>query len=871
MAQTYDEFLRELDAAPKGVMASIERPPEPQQATAAPRATGVSEYYANRAIRSALGEGTTSLLGMVLPKSIGEPLQTGVRSAMSSLGFPEMAPPGEGSLGRSQRQFGNIVAGITDPMTLAPIGKAGTMLRMAEGGLGATGAEAVGSLGQAIGGQTGQVVGGLVGGALGGTVPQKIGVAKDVVQGGVGRIKSAIKQGQTGEVPQAAKEAVEKVASGYVTNIMKAAQAADPNFLGKIQQSMNEAGQAGVNMPILNLVSNPIVKQEVENLLSRYPSFRANYEKMWNDAKALVEKKASMEYGTPQTAARVKAIGDITSAQKKVARKLSTFDSSIAKISDAYNVSPDNQKLGARLNSLIDAKEKTAMEQAAPAYNDAFKYAEDNALKMPNIEVEKLYTYVKDEKYADIFKTFPALYRKVENVFKPVVGEGLDFNPQTFEITRKTTQEFGAKEIQDLDSLKRELNKVIRTTKDENNLRILTDFKQQVQGSIDAVDPVFAEKYKAADAQYRATVGIPFNSETAKMIDRAKFDENIVPLITRNKSMLQEMLQATGKDGLPIAEAAFMSDFGKYAVVNGVLNTTKANKWLKDNATEISLVPGLKDKIMDSRNAIANIEASKAALNANFARAKAADILGKEGMTVKQIVDKSTSDPAFLTAFMNKHGKNTETLSAIRSFALDDLLSYKNPMDALDDKVKGAFYNRVFEGRLDRVKQLANVSRMLGEFSPDDIGMVIKNSVPKDALEKATSLPANTAFSVIRDRIMSPIQKVFVLTNKAMTGLSARRQDELLQEILIDPKKVEQLAKASQKIVDGDMLTADEAKGFLVNMLRLAEKYVVPGEGAVRGAVVGAEGQSVQSIQQEKQVETYDEFMSKLNETNPKP
>jgi hypothetical protein len=743
------------------------------------------------------------------------------------------------------------------------------MLRMAEGGLGATGAEALGSMGQALGGQTGQTVAGLVGGALGGTIPQKLGVAKDVVQGGVGRIKSAIRQGETGEIPQAAKESVEKIASGYVTNIMKAAQAADPNFLGKIQQSMNEAGQVGVNMPLLNLVSNPIVKQEVENLLSRYPSFRANYEKMWNDAKTLVEKKASMEYGTPQAAAQVKAVGDIASAQKKVARKLSAFDSSIAKISDAYNTATDNQRLGAKLNSLIDAKEKLAKEQATPAYNEAFKYAEDNTLNLPSAEVDKLYSYVKDEKNSAVFKTFPNLYKKVENVFQPSVNEGLEFNPQTLSLDMVETKGFDAKKIADLDSLKKEVNRSIRTTKNEDYVRILSDFKQQVQDSIRAIDPVFAQKYEAADKQYYTSVGIPFDSETARMIDRAKFEENVVPLITRNKSMLQEMLQATGKDGLPIAEAAFMSDFGKYAVVNGVLNTTKANKWLKDNATELSLVPGLKDKIMDSRNAVANIEASKSALNANFARAKAADILGKEGMTVKQIVDKSVIDPAFLTAFMNKHGKSTDTLSAIRSFALDDLLSYKNPMDALDDKVKGAFYNRIFEGRLDRVKQLANVSRMLGEFSPDDIGMVIKNSVPKDALEKATSLPANTAFSVIRDRIMSPIQKVFVLTNKAMTGLSARRQDELLQEILIDPKKVEQLAIASQKIVDGDMLTADEAKGFIVNMLRLAEKYVVPGEGAVRGAVVGAEGQSVQPTQQEKQLETYDEFMSKLNETNP--
>lgn len=870
MPQTIDDLINELEAQsperPVGAVEAISKPVQ-QQATQAPKATGLSEYYLNRAARSALGEGTQSILEMVLPKTIMEPVSAGAEAIRARLGFPKMATPATGGEGRLQAQMGNVVSGATDPLSYLPIGKAPLAMRAVEGFFGAAGGELGGTVGGAVGGPTGQVVGGLLGGGVGGTVPQKVGVAKDIGKAGIERIKQGAAMARGGELPETAKEAIEATASGYVSNIFKAAAAADPNFLKKLQENMSTSGAIGVNTPILNLVDNPVIKSEVEGLLARYPKFKAQYADMWEQAKDVVEKRGRAEFGAPEIASQVKMKSAIAPAQKTIIKKIGAIDKAIQKVGDKYDTTIDNQQLGAKIDGLISAKEDAAMAAVAPSYKSAFDYAKEKGLTLPAESVDALYSSVKDEKVADVFKTFPALFRKVESVFKPTVGEGLDFNPQTLELAQKTVAEFSAKSIEDLDSLKRELNRSIRSTKDETNLRILYDFKDKVQGAIESVDPTFASMYKGADTEYYKTVGIPFNSETAKMVSRAKFDEHIVPMITRNKSMLQEMLKATGEEGAKIAEAAFMQSFGKYAVPDGVLNPKKASKWIKENDAAISLVPGLKEKLLNDKTVVSDLELSKTILSANFARAKAADILGAEGMTAKQIVDKSTSDPAFLTTLLKKHGGDTESLQAIRSFALDNLLSSKNPLDVLNDKVKGPFYNRIFEGRMERIKQLADVSGQLSRFSPDDISIVIKNAVPKDALEKVTSVPGNTAFSVLRDRIMSPIQKVFVLLNKGLTGMSARRQDEMLQEVLINPKEVEKYAIAAQKVVDGGKLTQEEAITFLKKSLQLANRYVKPGEGAIRGAAVGAETQAT-AVQegQQQQPQNIDDLINSLEQ-----
>lgn len=867
MAKTYAEAMAELQAQDNELptIKALRAEPIQEEATAAPKATGLTEYYLNRGARSLLGEGTTSLLGLVLPKSIGEPLQKGYRSQLNRMGLPEMAPPGFGATGRMQSKIGNVVAGATDPLALAPIGKAPLLMRSLEGALGATGAEIGGEVGQGLGGSTGQLVGGVVGGVMGGSVPRKAGLVKDVATTGITKGIAKVKGGGKEELEQL-NVAADQMANGYINNILEAVTATDPNFATKLDKSLFETGQMGVNMPLANLVNNPILRQEVETLLAKSGAFRTKYETMWKDAQDIVNKKALSQYGSPQEAAMLKVGSDIPLAGKKVDKRMQAMDNTIAKVSAAYSAEPNNQKLGARLTTLIDAKEAAAKQAASPAYDDAFKYAEEKGLVLPDTEVERLYNYVRDERNAEIFRTFPNISSKIDRLFSPTVQEGLDFNPVTLEINKMDKPLFGAKEIKDLDSLKKEVNFAIRKTRDDRELRFLTDLKGQIQTSIEAVDPTFSGMYKGADDAYRASVGVPFNSETARMIDRAKFDENVVPLITRNKSMLQEMLQATGDEGIPIAEAAFLGEFGRRAVPNGVLDPKKATQWIKDNSDEISLIPGLREKLEDSRNVVANITDSKDALKANFARAKAADIIGKEGLTIKQIIDKSIADPAYLTTFLKKHGNNEDALTAVRSFALDDLLAYKNPMEAFNDKTKGAFYNRVFGGRLEGIKELAKVSGMISSFDPETINVAIKSAVPKDALAKATGVPANTAFSILRDRIMSPIQKIFVLTNKSLTAKADESTSKMLGDILIDPKRIQHLVSGGKKLETGEQMTMEEANNFLKSVMNFSKKYATPGEGGARGGAVGATTQAQEIQDKPKKPLTYEDAMKQLEE-----
>jgi hypothetical protein len=184
---------------------------------------------------------------------------------------------------------------------------------------------------------------------------------------------------------------------------------------------------------------------------------------------------------------------------------------------------------------------------------------------------------------------------------------------------------FSAATVEDLDSLKREINKQLRKTSEPADIRLLSELKTRVGGHIDNLDPDFVQAYKNADASYFQKVGLPFNSETLKAVDRKKFVEQIAPAIIGNKSNVDEFIKATGEDGIRIAKDAFYDSFSRAALKNDVLDPKAANKWLAKNQGGVSLVPGLDTELRAASNDVAALIAERNRLDAAFKKVECKD------------------------------------------------------------------------------------------------------------------------------------------------------------------------------------------------------------------------------------------------------
>lgn len=803
-----------------------------------PAAENMGQYLINRAGEVVTGKNITDIMSAI---GVGEPMVSGVESARKRIGIvPGMVPPSVGGEGKLQRTAANIVTAPFD--VLSYLGTGGIPLKISQSMAAAAGGDIMGDIGRELG-PTGKegisgFVGGMLGGAGAGMIPGSI---KSTVETGASLVKQAKDVYKEGGGEQA-RAVVDAMANTYVRNIFQGAAKADPNFVQKLQEGVLLSKSLGKDLPVGAMVDNPVIRKEIDKLLATNPDFKAKYQKQWDDATEAVRLKQEKLFGVPAAATPVKVFPTIVGADRKVAGRIEALNQNIAKVSEQVSPTTNYQELGARAENLIEAKKAAARASVQPDYDKAFKIAEDNNLTLPKEAVEDIYTFVSDKTINDIFKTMQPVYKKISAIFKPSQADEMKYDPSTRLIGPVTEISFSDKKVADLDSLKREVNSEIRKTKDETKLRLLEELKSKVNDSIYATgkDTPFAEAYKAADTKYYELVGIPYSSETIKSIGRARWDEAVLPAITKNKSTLSEFLHATRGEGRDIAESAFLLDFDKYTVTNGIVDVKKAERWLKANDTALTLLPGVRGQISDTKNVISSIEQAKGRLEAQFVASKRAEIVSDSGMTSKQIIDAMYRDPQFVSSFIKKHGQNRDTVQALRSIAIDDVLSAANPVELLNDRAKQHTFNRLFGGSLSKVIYLAQSSERLKSHDPSKIATAIEYAIPKDQLEQMTGIPATQAFSQLRNQIISVTQKIANLGSKVYTSAVAKQQEQLLHDLLLDPKQVDNIVKIIEATDKGVPVGKKEAVSFANKIIGISKRYAQrKGIEAVKGAYIG--------------------------------
>jgi len=777
------------------------------------------------------------------------------KSIMSALGTTGAEPQTGG-----QKILAGGLQATTDPLSymfppLAGVKRLGALgqivARPGEQLVVGSGAEAGGIAGEAGGEKvgmpgTGRFLGSLLGGA--GTA-YGAGTALKVVPIGGKAYDLAKSQWDKvrGTDPE---DTLLKDVDNRISNIFIAAGAADPNFMKTLTDaakaqtgvSLKAPGGVEVKMPVsAMLADNPVINNFIQNLSSRDTVFRAQYGAQYDAAKQALAANQIRLFGDPKKVT-ITAVGpDLAKVQ---ARRVKTIDEQIAEAYKDQSIDPN--VFGQRVANLVGKKEKAAYDEVKPLYTEAFDIAKTKNLELPAASVDDIYNTVAGAQASNIFQTFPSIYNRVRAQFKPTTVEpSAILTAEGKPMTPGGTQ-FSAATIEDLDSLKREINSQLSKTDVPTEIRLLSELKQRVGGHIDSLDPDFVAAYRNADKAYFQKIGLPFDAATLKSVDRKKFVEQIAPALIGNKSNVSEFITATGAEGTQLVRSAFLDSFTSAALKNDVLDPKAAAKWLKKNEGGVSLVPGLRDELQGAITNVQQLLAERTRLNANFKRVAGEQIISAEGVGSPQdLVSKMYGDVKFTNKFMQQYGANKDSVSAVRSFMLDDLVTSADPIAALADRNRAAVFNRVFGPTYaQKVQDFVTVS---DRMTRDLTNVAFKGeTVPRTPIEQLTGIPPEQILSRIYNPVSGATYAITSLFSKFWAKKASEATEARLKELLLNPSDAVKVFQAVQPRVAG----LDQKK--ILDAIEVGRKYGIQWvadaanditSGAARGAVQATQPQ----------------------------
>ena len=526
--------------------------------------------------------------------------------------------------------------------------------------------------------------------------------------------------------------------------------------------------------------------------------------------------------------ANSRVVADAASTSARRAQGLENIDSRIQSLSSELQQAPGRGDIGNRLTSLISAKQKAAFNDVSPKYTKLIENSEAAGIRLPGEVAKDLREFATDAEYADSFKTFPVLFRKIKGVFGDATKESYS--------------------LKDLDSLKRETNAALRsTTRGTDQYRIMRELKNQVDTAIDNVDPVFSAPYRAIDKEYATRVGLPFNEQGIINIDRAKFVEQSVPAMTKNASSLRQTMDIVGDspEGVQIVKDAFLFDIGNNkSIINtstGELNPSQLRRYISANKEKIDLVPGLRDDLnslggrvgalRDNRTAI--LEAEKAAKIEKIDNLWTQAYGTSGGIT--GVVKQALNNPQQLDALLAVAGKDKVAREGIKSAVLDDLLS------APGDRLASLNQNREALTKVfgkEGTQQLTDIVEASQRLKDNPFKMNINiNTITKSKFEKDFGSRPDTTLGEFRNQIMTAPRVVINHLTRFFSNNANKNESAEVQKFLLDPKALNDAANFVTEL-DTRGFT-ERASNLLLELAKnSASSWLL---GATAGGIVGAQ------------------------------
>lgn len=670
-------------------------------------------------------------------------------------------------------------------------------------------------------GTTAEIVGGVLGGMATGVAVQG---AKNLT-GIYNTVKGLFSRGPAAT----ANEVVGVLGASAAPNQAIAALVANPNLAKDIARSAEIEAQTGVSLPMLAAANgDTTISSYLQSQISKgdNTAFTAKIHQQYVAAEDALGKfrngmaitREQVDDLVKRNAAESQRINDKRIAERAVTTEkrdniVATLDNRISSLADEVRDAPGNMDTGNRLSSLLDAKKKAVMGELSPLYKDILETNTAAGVTLSREQGADLARYATDAQLSDVFNKHPTLFSAIKRVFAPAeqqagttaLGSGRVTSKLVAREQPSPTQATEGYKLEDVDSLKRAVNKALRDNTDPDKGRILLELRNKVSGAIDSIDPSFSAPYKALDEAYATKLGIPFHREGVLTVDRARFVENTVNAITKQPSGLKDVLAIVGNDknGMKIVEDAFMYDISNSrSIINsatGEVNPVQLQRYLTTNKEKLDLIPDVRAKLeklatntqslQETRTAILTAEKNEKVQLIENLWTKAYGTSGG----LQKLVKASLGNPEELDKLLAVTGRDVVAKSAVKGAFLDDILTAAGDRMAILEANKDAL-SKVFGTKdYDNLRTITEASMRLRD-NPFALKLNT-GTIAKSDYQSITGSTASQTAGELRSPIISFPRTAINHISRFFSHQADKNTSVEMQAFLLDPKQLQRTAE----------------------------------------------------------------------------
>ena len=511
--------------------------------------------------------------------------------------------------------------------------------------------------------------------------------------------------------------------------------------------------------------------------------------------------------------------------QANIERQVGTIDTRIQDLTaDALTTQAGKEDIGNRVTNLLNAREAVIKKEFSPQYDEVLANASKAGVEMESPVVANLWNFVKQRQAEDVFNKFPSLDTAIKRILAPSKAPvSSTFAAKYPNLVRSVEGTFKPLNVTDIDSLKRGINRAIGDTKDQDQLRMLYELKNRFDESLGTLPEEFVSAYKGLDKQYAEKLGIPFSEAGVVSVDRARFVESTVPLLTSKPSAIRQILTAADNspEAVKIVEDAFLM---KISQTNGIVNpnTMAVNpaalgSFLRKNAEAIDQVPGLRQRLEGLSTDVNGLLSNRERLldmQKNAAVGKLENVWsrasGQQG-GFEGFVNRALNNPTELQQLMVAAGSDSTLQRGLKAVVLDLGLKSSNKLGFFDDNAKAI--NTLFgKDHAENVKALLEASERL---SRNPVMAKINQSLTQNTqFEQLTGSDPVRAASLLRQQVQSNFYKVSTLLSRFLQNKSAKSENTEIQEFLSNPKNVKDMSDAIRAMEEGGEKGFQKAKAI---------------------------------------------------------
>lgn len=564
-------------------------------------------------------------------------------------------------------------------------------------------------------------------------------------------------------------------------------------------------------LPLMVTMSDsPVVQSTARNLAKTNPDFRTRVKKEFEQLATELDKNAEKIFGKRYVPTQPVLRKDIQKDLDNLSNRRQVIDEKLDDLSDRFDVEGNlvtKQKIGQAALNLVTARDSIARSERGKVYEAIKQEARQAGAVLPKQSVERIFNFVRENNIRDIFGKGTTTERKIMSYLSPKEN-------------KQGKRVFKEMSFDNVDSLKRAINEEQRKNLPSDQMRRLAQLQEVFKEERSKIPGNFNQRLIDIDKEYYEKVGVPFSAEGIKEINATKYAEQVAPVITKNRTALEDFYRVMEGESRQQAEQlvrnSIYSEAHKKAMKPEGLDYKQLNRYLLSKKEVLDLVPDVKKELED----VVNVEAT---LRLERARIE------------KQLKDKQTeiADNYLLNnQFKTKEGDVVINYDSLGNKILEDkanLIQFMKQIDMVDDKTKESILKSIRasivntarnskEGMelLTNPKYTTQIQTIFGKKYKDDLRrfMTLSDAINKgdtvqltakvdksdlDALGRIVpGLDVPFVTSALRDRISSNFQKFVRIASRVNVRQFRDATDKQLADLLADPKELEKVINTAK-------------------------------------------------------------------------